>query len=235
LGSQQKEIDNRGEYYITYSQNVSHMKTKQIVVASLCILATMTALPQALLAQSPPPPSVFTPPVLVMGNNPKWTRITGVQADTLIRVFADGAVKFGPRSSTDTAVAGVEGNGFFRWLQGTFSGQWEKVVTTPSAYAGMIKNAFGRSEPVNFDQGGVWIKIVDHTTGEAIAAPNLYYDWNSALNVTGFSSDRDVYVYAKAHDGGRNAESTDSYNDNTGYYRVWVGLAKPERVEWTIP
>jgi hypothetical protein len=156
------------------------------------------------------------------------------KANVLIRVYADGAVKFGPHSSTDTAVAGVEGNGFFKWLQGTFGGEWEKTIASPSQYAGMIKNAFGRSEPVNFDQGGVWIKILNHATGQPIAPANLYYYWDKALNAFGFSASTDVDVYAKAHDGGRNPESTSSYNDNTGFYRVWLGLAKPEPVPWTF-
>ncbi len=53
-----------------------------------------------------------SPPVIVMGNNPHWTRIAGVLKGWTIKVLADGAVKFGPRSSTDTAEAGVEGNSF---------------------------------------------------------------------------------------------------------------------------
>jgi hypothetical protein len=126
------------------------MKTHQLSAAIFYAVTIAAA-----FAQSPPnpPPSVNTPPVIVMGNNPGWTRVSGVQANVLIRVYADGAVKFGPHSSTDTAVAGVEGNGFFKWLQGTFGGEWEKAIASPSQYAGMIKNAFGRSEPVNFVVG----------------------------------------------------------------------------------
>jgi hypothetical protein len=55
-------------------------------------------------------------------------------------------------------------------LQGTFGGEWEKNDRQSFPIrAGIIKNAFGRSEPVNFDQGGVWIKILNHATGQPIA------------------------------------------------------------------
>jgi len=91
----------------------------------------------------------------------------------LIRVRAEGAVKFGPHSSTDAAVAGVGGNGFFKWLQGTFGGEWEQKIANPRQYPDIVRNALGTSGPVNYDQGGVWVKFVKKS-GEVMSPPNLY-------------------------------------------------------------
>ena len=61
-------------------------------------------------SESPPfAPShypIYTRPVIVWGNNPNWTKIAHVPAHTILRVYADGAVKFGPLSTTDTASRG---------------------------------------------------------------------------------------------------------------------------------
>lgn len=206
------------------------------VVFSLLLIAVGRCLAQSStdVVVEEDPEVVDTRQVTVMGNNPQWTRVAGVQANTLIKVYADGTVKFGPRSSTDTAEAGVEGNSFFAWTQGIFGSDWESQIANPSNYPNMVKRAFGTSGNVNFNQGGVWIKIVDADNKEPIAAPNLWYYWAATLNKAGFMADRQVVVYAKAHDGGRDPEATSSYDDNTGSYRVWLQLSKPERVKWTF-
>src|SRR5262249_45230608 len=77
---------------------------------------------------------------------------------------------------------------------------------------------------VNFNQGGVWIKIVNPATGQSVIAPELYYYWDRDLNSSGVYFNKTVELFAKAHDGGRDQESTRDYQDKTGYYRVWVGL-----------
>lgn len=208
--------------------------TRSNTVAFLLALSLQTIVSD-ITAQPVAPSPHFTQPVVVFGNNPKWTKITGVQSNTLIRLHAKGSVKFGPRSSTDNANAGVEGNSLFKWTQGIFGSDWEKQISDPRQYVSTVKKAFGVHGEVNFNQGGVWIKIVNRKTGEEIAAPNLFYYWEKVLNRPGFMSAIDVDIYAKAHDGGKNSDSTDSYDDNTGHYEVWIEITKPEPVPWTLP
>ena len=173
---------------------------------------------------------------MVPGNKVEWTKISGVEANTLIKVRADWDVNFGGLFSTsDSATAGVEGNALLEFLQRVFPSNWEDVVANPKKYPELIKNAFIQKKPVNFNQGGVWIKIVNRNTGGIVVPGTLYYYWANCLNKFGLMSDSAVDVYAKAHDGGKNPDDTGSYGDNTGTYKVWLELAKPSKVPWTLP
>jgi hypothetical protein len=174
--------------------------------------------------------TVTTRPVIVLGSNPDWTKISGVQANVLIRVQADGAVKFGPLSTTDTAVAGVEGNLFFKWIQGIFGGNWEQTISNPSRNPQMMKHVLGTSGAVNFDQGGIWIKVVKRASGQQAVPTALYYYWEKLYDPKGMTFNCPVDVYAKAHDGGRDPESRASYRDNTGSYTVWLLLSRSRKV-----
>ena len=156
---------------------------------------------------------VYTRPVVVWGNNPDWTKIAYVPAHTIFRVYADGAVKFGPLSTTDTAIAGVEGNRLFKWIQQGCDQRISKISKSP--------------RPVYFNQGGVWIYIVNHRTGQTARTPDLYYYWAKTLNIVDKRFDIGIDIHAKAHDGGRDPGSRRDYNDNTGYYRVWIELESP--------
>jgi hypothetical protein len=175
-------------------------------------------------------------PTIVMGNNPNWTRIAGVNQGWIIRVGANGAVKFGPRSSTDTAEAGVEGSSFLKWTQGVVpSSDWSGFLKNPHNYPDILKSLGGNRGPVNFNQGGVWIKITD-PAGQEIVPANLwyYYSVKGGFNDDGLNLGQDVIVWAKAHDGGRDPESRDSYNDNTGAYHVWVQIAPAPKIPGTF-
>jgi hypothetical protein len=201
------------------------MNTKQLFGELLFVLFIIEACVPRIIAQAAQD-QVYTHSVAIWGNNFHWTKIATVHPHTLIRVYADGSVKFGFCSTTDTAVAGVEGNRLYSWLQRTFGADSRTKRVHPSSNS----NTAAEPKPVNFDQGGVWIKIVDRATGQTITAPELYHYWDRVLNSVGFSSDKMVDVYAKAHDGGQDPESVRDYQDNSGYYRVWLGLIKlPQR------
>jgi hypothetical protein len=44
------------------------------------------------------------------------------------------------------------------------------------------------------------------------------------VNYVELSFEKADEVYAKAHDGGPDPENTRDYQDNTGYYRVWLSF-----------
>jgi hypothetical protein len=213
------------------------MNTKKLLImGTACVLVTAESLKHAAIAQAPTEANETTH-VKVIGSNPEWTKISGVEADTLIRVNASGAVFFGPHSKTDTAVAGAKGTWLFQRLQSVLGGDWEKKIGNPSEYPALIKNAFAVGGTVNFDHGGVSIKIVSRATGQPISPPNLYFYWATLLNLLGFMSDSDVDVYARAHDGGKDLDNPrlQDYQDNTQAYTVWLVLSKPPRVPWSLP
>jgi len=179
--------------------------------------------------------------VAVTGNNSQWTKISGVEAKTLIRVSAIGKVDFGGIGSTwDDANAGVTGSTVGRWAESIFGGGGLAMILSgdPALFTAKVNKdimkAFQSQGDVNYDQGGVWIKIVSRSTGKA-ENTNLYYYWDQIYNKVGFMSDSDVDVYAKAHDGGRQPGNTGGYGDNKGSYEVWLRLEKPARVAWTLP
>jgi hypothetical protein len=199
------------------------MNTKRLLAGLHFLLITWTissgSLTQSALAQ------LYTHPVVICGNKPDWTKVATVHAHTLFRVYADGTVKFGLFSTTDTAVAGVKGNRLFSLIQTAFGPSPRINGTYPST----TFNSSGQPRAVNFNQGGIWIKIADPATGQSVIAPELYYYWDRYLTSSGICFSKTVQVYAKAHDGGRDPESTRDYQDNTGYYRVWLGLTPSSR------
>ncbi len=173
--------------------------------------------------------------VTVMGNNRNWTRIYGVKANYAIKVAASGIVDFGCAFGRckDNATAGVTGNKFLKFLS-EFGKSLIEITTQPWKCVSQIKQMFKKRGPVNYDQGGVWIKITD-IGGNELTATQLYYYWHNVYNkVGGVCFSRDVIVWAKAHDGGRNPESTSSYGDNKGYYQVWLVLTENQKVPGTF-
>jgi hypothetical protein len=99
--------------------------------------------------------SIYTHPVIIWGNNPHWTKVTTVPARAVIRLYSDGAVKFGHCLTTDTAVAGVEGNLFFSGIQKAFQCGERAKSARQSGYASSNSVALGGPKRVNFNQGGV--------------------------------------------------------------------------------
>jgi len=205
-------------------------------MGTACFLTIAGSFKHAAIAQASTEPHE-TMHINVIGSNPEWTKISEVEANTLIRVNASGAVNFGPHSKMDGAVAGAKGTWLFQRVEAVLGGNWEKKIRNPSEYPAVIKNAFEVGGPVNFDHGGVSIKIVSRATGQPISPPNLYFYWDTLLNFLGFMSDSDVDVYARAHDGGKDLDNPrrEDYQDNTQAYSVWLVLSKPPRVPWTLP
>jgi hypothetical protein len=70
------------------------MNTKKLLImGTACILVTAEWFKHAAIAQVPTEANE-TMHVKVIGSNPAWTKISGVEANTLIRVNASGAVFF---------------------------------------------------------------------------------------------------------------------------------------------
>ena len=179
--------------------------------------------------------SFNTGKVTVKGNNRNWTRIYGVKANYAIKVLASGIVDFGCMFGRcrDSSTAGVTGNKFAKFVT-DFGKSLIEITTQPWESVNQIKQLFKKRGPVNYDQGGVWIKITD-IGGNEVTAIQLYYYWHNVYNkVGGVCFSRDVIVWAKAHDGGRNPESTSSYGDNKGNYQVWLVLTENKKVPGTF-
>lgn len=86
----------------------------QNIIITVALYLTAVA---STVAQAPAPPDAYkTNPINVVGKNSQWTSIVGVEAGTLIRVYADREVHFG-KGSDDTAVAGVEGSAILKFSQ----------------------------------------------------------------------------------------------------------------------
>ena len=165
----------------------------------------------------------------VQGNNHNWTHIGKVNKGAILRVLASGTVDFGCFACTcvDSVEAGVEGKSlvFVKLFDG-LKQQIDAAMTLNPVEAvqkniNAMKSVFGSTHQPNFDQGGVWIKVLKKN-GTPYIATQLYYFWahGDGINKYGLPIDEDVEVYAKAHDGGKNPDSTSSYGDNKGAYNV---------------
>jgi len=169
----------------------------------------------------------------VKGNNHNWTFIGSVNKNSVIRIHASGKVDFGCSFGTcnDDAFAGVTGKSEeFMKLFNSFKSEIEvarRNVTDPiqltSKTLGVIAKYFSNSHEPNYEQGGVWIKILKRNNVPYIGT-QLYYYWavQGGINEYGLPINEDVNVYAKAHDGGKNPEATKGYGDNKGSYNVTI-------------
>lgn len=168
----------------------------------------------------------------VKGNNHNWTLIGPVTPGSVIRIHASGTVDFGCSFGRckDDALAGVTGKsvGFIKMFD-TVKGEMNAVsknLTDPIAMTkqqySVIQRNFSYSQ-ANFDQGGVWIKIVTKN-GSPYIGTQLYYFWaeQGGINTYGLPIHEDVTVYAKAHDGGKSPDATNGYGDNKGSYQVTI-------------
>ncbi|MCX6226384.1 MAG: hypothetical protein NTV01_16820 [Bacteroidia bacterium] len=160
----------------------------------------------------------------VKGNNSNWT--------------ASGTVDFGCSFGRckDTATAGVTGsNAITTALHEVANvvGSLGDLSLPPDpnhpldklkqAYNAINKH-FGSTQPVQYDEGGVWIKILTKS-GNPYIGTQLYYYWANGINKYGLPITEDVTVFAKAHDGGRSPDATSGYGDNSGSYTVNIVYA----------
>jgi hypothetical protein len=192
---------------------------KRIMILVLCLGVCLAICPTVSWA------------VTVQGNNSHWTHIGSVKSGSVIRVVASGTVDFGCMfgGCVDGAGAGVTGSSlvFVKLLDG-FKQQIEATLTLNPVESiqkqiNAVKSTFGSTHQPNFDQGGVWIKVLKKN-GQPYIATQLYYFWEhgDGINKHGLPINEDVDVYAKAHDGGKNPESTSGYGDNKGAYQVSI-------------
>jgi hypothetical protein len=58
----------------------------------------------------------------------------------------------------------------------------------------------------------------------------------AAAYYSGVMFDKDVDVFARVHDGGKDPNNFDvaAYSDNFGHYPVWLILSDPAPVPWII-
>lgn len=182
----------------------------------------------------------------VPGNNPEWTLIARDPAGSVIQVRADGVVDIGCAHGrcVDGPAAGVTGafQSFFAfWIS---SGPDATAVLTdyvrklsqlerqPRAQAAVLKagdfdrfieaaldpfkQALQTTCTANYNQGGVWIKVVKNS--KPYVGTQLYYDWENGINIKNMGPyvSGEVTVFAKAPDGGKNPESKSGYTDNPG-------------------
>jgi hypothetical protein len=167
----------------------------------------------------------------VQGNKSGWTYIGTANKGSLLRVHASGKVDFGCTFCTcvDSATAGVEGKSLI--FVKAFDGLKQQLAAVPTLNPveaaqkniNVMKSIFGSTKQPNFDQGGVWIKVVKKN-GAPYIATQLYYFWEhgDGINKYGLHINEVVDVYAKAHDGGKSPDSTKSYGDNHGAYTVKI-------------
>lgn len=162
----------------------------------------------------------------VKGNNNNWTLIASVKKGSVIKIHASGVVDFGCRGGTcrDNATAGVTGNKAGALLDGLkLDLALIKTVGDPYLIYGVFKKTFSTTYSSNYDQGGVWIKVLTKN-GSPYIGTQLYYYWahDKGWNKYGFPINEDVDVYAKAHDGGKGPDGSKGYGDNKGSYTVTI-------------
>jgi hypothetical protein len=179
----------------------------------------------------------------VQGSNHNWTLIGTVKQGAILRVYASGTVDFGCFACTcvDSATAGVEGKSLvFVRIFDSLKKQADAVMTVNPVQSAQknlsaLRGLFGTTQQPNFDQGGVWIKILRTKGGTPYFGTQLYYFWEheNGINKYGLPINEDVQVYAKAHDGGKNPEATGGYGDNKGYYSVslFCGMQPPDATQ----
>jgi hypothetical protein len=168
----------------------------------------------------------------VQGKNSNWTYIGTVAKYSQIRIQASGKVDFGCKlcGCVDGPTAGVEGK--TQSIKSALNNLKKQITTMPKILDPLqeakskynaIKNIFGAPQKPNYDQGGVWIKVVTKS-GAPWIAPQLYYFWEhgDGINTYGLPVFEDVNVYAKAHDGGKSPDETKGYGDNKGAYNVTI-------------
>lgn len=163
----------------------------------------------------------------VKGNNPAWTYIALVKNGSVLRITASGIVDFGCNfcSCVDSATAGVTGykdtlQEVTQKLNALIVPPGEDPLVTNKRILDVYRKNYA-STKTNYDQGGVWIKVVTKGSAPYIGT-QLYYFWANSINKKGLPITEDVYVYAKAHDGGKSPDSTKSYGDNKGAYTVSI-------------
>lgn len=170
----------------------------------------------------------------VKGNNSGWTHIGTVAKGSIMKIHASGKVDFGCKfcRCVDSATAGVEGKTLvFVRIFDDLKQQMDAAKTLNPIEAtqkriNALKRLFGSTHQPNFDQGGVWIKVVTKN-GTPYLATQLYYFWEhgDGINKYGLPINEDVVVYAKAHDGGKSPDATKGYGDNKGAYTVKIESA----------
>jgi len=171
----------------------------------------------------------------VKGNNSGWTHIGTVTNGSIMKIHASGTVDFGcwRCGCVDSATAGVTGKSLvvvkifdgLKQEMDAITGTYNPIEATQKSY-NALKKLFGSTHQPNFDQGGVWIKVVTKN-GTPYLATQLYYFWEhgNGINKYGLPINEDVDVYAKAHDGGKSPDATKSYGDNKGAYTVNIESA----------
>ena len=179
----------------------------------------------------------------VQGSNKNWTHIGTVKQGAILRVYASGVVDFGCVfcGCVDSALAGVEGKSLvFVRMFDSLKQQADAVMTVNPVQSAQknlnaLRGLFGSTQQPNFDQGGVWIKILRKKGGTPYLGTQLYYFWehSGGINKYGLPINEDVEVYAKAHDGGKSPEATGSYGDNKGYYSIslFCGMQPPDATQ----
>lgn len=177
----------------------------------------------------------------VRGNNHNWTHIGTVKAGSVIKIQASGTVDFGCSFGRchDDVMAGV--TGVTANLEADLKSMANVIVeitteplkspnpitiplTTGLKVYQIINQHFAVTHEPNYDEGGVWIKIVTKR-GTPYIGTQLYYFWANYINNSGLPITEDVTVFAKAHDGGRSPDATGGYGDNSGSYNVNIVYA----------
>ena len=167
----------------------------------------------------------------IKGDVSQWTHVGTVKKGSIMRVRASGKVDFGCAfcRCVDGPTAGVEGKSLaFVKIFDTLKQQTDAAKTLNPFDAAQkninaLKNLFGTTHQPNFDQGGVWIKVLKKNRTPYIAT-QLYYFWEheGGINKYGLPINEDVDIYAKAHDGGKSPEAMKNYGDNHGAYTVRI-------------
>jgi hypothetical protein len=213
-----------------------HALKSQVLALAFALLSLVSP---AVAGNSRSVQPIQTDPVPIEGRNYQWTKIATVQANTLIQVKADGQVYF-RLGSDDDAVAGVEGQMFrgswFQNLRDMCGYGWEEKIVNPSRYPHLVRCVFTTKQRVNYNQGGLWIKVVYRDGGQPVIPTQLFYYWQNIYNKPGFACAKDVIVYAKAHDGGKDADKfrAGDYSNNRGCYRVWLSVTRRKSIVWAF-
>ena len=137
----------------------------------------------------------------VRGNNHNWTHIGTVKAGSVIKIQASGTVDFGCSFGRchDDVMAGV--TGVTANLEADLKSMANVIVeitteplkspnpitiplTTGLKVYQIINQHFAVTHEPNYDEGGVWIKIVTKR-GTPYIGTQLYYFWANYINNSG--------------------------------------------------
>ncbi|MCX7024911.1 MAG: hypothetical protein NT080_09850 [Spirochaetes bacterium] len=168
-------------------------------------------------------PGQATGKVEVPGTRSGWTLIGRVPKNVTFKVQAEGYVNFGCRANACIDGAGAGATGWKDRARVVIAVAGVASFTTAQLAAigtlshdqlfnkhskDLVKMAMS-GYGTDYDQGGLWVKVVAANSSELLLPVNLWYCWlnifNPAYGVC--FTDRDVLVYGKAHDGGRSPEA----------------------------